>query len=703
VLNLIDSVRFNNATFRSGPNQYLAFIDPSQVDQVEAVLGPAAAQYGSDAMGGAIHVLTPRPQFGVGWRPHGEIRIQGATADRSGGGAARAELGNGRVWGTAGASWRRHNDLRAGHGFDSRHVFRRFFGLPAAQIRELTGDTLQDTGFSQGSGHAKLSARLPRGQGVSVWYQQSELEEVRGYKDLWGGLGRVESLFEPQALRFFYARYEKMGLGPIDSAGVTYSLNSQEDGAVRRGLRYTDPVTRERTDIRVDGVSAQAATHIGARQALTFGGEHYAERVGSERTLAGAAVRPLYPDDSRYGLSGVWVQHDADLVPNRLRSVVGGRWSGARYQAPGTPSLYFSDFTFHSSLLWQVREAWGVHAIVSRGFRAPNLNDLGALGLNDLGYEIPAADAAPAGALIGDSAGEGATSTHRPVEPLAAERLFNYEIGARVKTARLYARVQAFDAEFSSPIVRRTLLFPAAAVPAALGALPVTALPPTAAQQAQGVVTVATAFDSRAVKAFVNDGRARYYGLETLAEWAVAARWRVRGNYALLAGRDLNPNRPARRLPPQQGHASVRYVPTGARPWVELAATAAGPQRRLSGGDLDDERIGASRSSRDIAAFFAGSLAEPYIDSRGVFLPTSETLTQIQQRVLPGVSEAVRVPMETKTAGWASVDVRMGAPLGENVTLQLALMNLLDHNYRFHGSGVDAPGRNLWASLAYRW
>ena len=47
----------------------------------------------------------------------------------------------------------------------------------------------------------------------------------------------------------------------------------------------------------------------------------------------------------------------------------------------------YQDWTFSANLTWAVTRVVSVHGLVGRGFRAPNLNDLGALGLNDLGYE----------------------------------------------------------------------------------------------------------------------------------------------------------------------------------------------------------------------------------------------------------------------------------------------------------------------------
>ncbi|MDX2032085.1 MAG: TonB-dependent receptor [Blastocatellia bacterium] len=747
VLNLIDGIRFNNSTFRSGPNQYLAFIEPSQARRVEALLGPTGVQYGSDALGGTINVLTELSSFSKARRAdfHGELQTFGASADASGGGHLKLSLGTSRLALLAGGSWRRQNDLRAGNGEDSRHVFTRFFGLSGEQVRRLTGERMQDTGFAQYGGHVKLALRLRDDQSLTLWYQRGVMEGVRGYKDLWGGLGRLRSDFAPQELDFAYARYEKQRFGVFDSVSGTFSLNAQRDGSVRQNLRAIDRITTDDNNVNAFGYAGQATTHLGQTQAIVFGGELYREQIRASRVetdpAAGTSVqrRALYPNGSRYTTTGLFAQHTAEWFGRRLRTGAGGRFTrigfqtfAARNRTAAGASLgvtdeeeHFQDATFNASLNWRMTEAVRLHAIAGRGFRAPNLNDLGALGLNDLGFEVPASEAAAAGAFLGTSDGETAASSGRRVTALQAESLLNYEMGISFEKRRLYARAQVFDAELERPIVRRTLLFPADRLPTSVAGLPVQPIAPTAEQRAQGVAPVAVSLDPRALKAFVNDGAARYYGLETIVRYGVTSQLTIDGNYSYIVGRELNPNRFIRRLPPQLGTLSLRYQPSGMKwlrgrlQWIELGGDFAGAQTRLSGGDLTDERIGAARRRRDILDFFRGSLVRPFLDpgadgafgtNDDRFRPTGETLLQIQDRVLPlgavvnGVriaDDASRAPLYLSTAGYGVAHLRGGFRVTEQLNLEFAVMNLLDKNYRVHGSGVDSPGRNLFVRLRY--
>jgi iron complex outermembrane receptor protein/hemoglobin/transferrin/lactoferrin receptor protein len=708
VLNLVDGLRFNNSTFRSGPNQYLAFVDPSQAFRVEAALGPMGAQYGSDAMGGSIHVLTPEAKHSDAFAVHGELRFLTASADRSASGLGQLSVSNQVAAWIVGGSGRNLGDLRGGGGSDSHHVLRRLFGLSDSQIRNVTGSRMVDTGFSQYGAHSKLALRPRENHLLTLWYQRSELSGVNGYKDLWGGLGRMRSGFAPQVLDFGYVRYEKVKAGPIDTVSATFSINQQRDGSIRQGLRNTDAVTTDDNQVRSYGYTLQGGAYSKAKHTVIFGGDLYHERIRSARWLSNSTQpqRPLYPDNSTYRTLGLFVQDSIDILPKRLRAVVAGRFTRIGYDAsPFAQS--FRDLTGQASLSWNPKQWLGVHLLAGRGFRAPNLNDLGALGLNDLGYEIPAADAVPAGALIGNSAGENALPLGKKAAALKPEHLRNYEAGLTIRSKRLYSRAQVFHAGLYDPIVRRTLLFPADRVPSQLSGLAVRPVAPTAAQQEQGVLTVATQFDPRAVKAFVNDGQARYYGIEWHSRLSWTRHWQTEFGYAYLVGRDLNPNRNVRRLPPQNGSVSLRYH---ARWWIETRVTMNGAQNRLSGGDLDDERIGASRRRRDIADFFSGSLIAPWVAS-GVFTPTGETLLAIQNRVLPLgatvngvriVDDNSRAPLYLRTAGWMTADIMAGVPLGERWSISGGVQNVLDRSYRVHGSGVDGPGISVFASVWYR-
>jgi hemoglobin/transferrin/lactoferrin receptor protein len=61
VLLVIDGVRLNNAIYRSGHLQNIITTDQNSLSRLEIMYGPSSAIYGSDALGGAIHMITKGP------------------------------------------------------------------------------------------------------------------------------------------------------------------------------------------------------------------------------------------------------------------------------------------------------------------------------------------------------------------------------------------------------------------------------------------------------------------------------------------------------------------------------------------------------------------------------------------------------------------------------------------------------------------
>ncbi|MEM7610450.1 MAG: TonB-dependent receptor [Pseudomonadota bacterium] len=55
------------------------------------------------------------------------------------------------------------------------------------------------------------------------------------------------------------------------------------------------------------------------------------------------------------------------------------------------------------------------------------------------------------------------------------------------------------------------------------------------------------------------------------------------------------------------------------------------------------------------------------------------------------------------TPGWAIVGVSWQADIADGWSLSVTANNLLDNRFRRHGSGIDAAGRDMSATLQYRW
>lgn len=61
ILLVIDGVRMNNLIYRAGHLQDIVKTDNNMLDRVEILFGPSSTIYGSDALGGVIHLYTKKP------------------------------------------------------------------------------------------------------------------------------------------------------------------------------------------------------------------------------------------------------------------------------------------------------------------------------------------------------------------------------------------------------------------------------------------------------------------------------------------------------------------------------------------------------------------------------------------------------------------------------------------------------------------
>jgi outer membrane receptor protein involved in Fe transport len=55
------------------------------------------------------------------------------------------------------------------------------------------------------------------------------------------------------------------------------------------------------------------------------------------------------------------------------------------------------------------------------------------------------------------------------------------------------------------------------------------------------------------------------------------------------------------------------------------------------------------------------------------------------------------------TPGWITLNIRAVYDLNDAWRMTASVENLFDERYRVHGSGIDAPGRNLYVSVQYGW
>src|SRR5678815_4451505 len=158
-----------------------------------------------------------------------------------------------------------------------------------------------------------------------------------------------------------------------------------------------------------------------------------------------ADVRARFPNGSTYRTLGIFAQDIASLIPRRLTAHLGIRYSLFDYNqtstdnpldAAGKPTVpdvaeNFDDVTFNTGLTFTINRHFNLTGNVSRGFRAPNVNDFAATGLSGLGFEVSPEEGVRLNGSTGALDSAKRLTDIRPLEPIRAEQLYSYEVALR--------------------------------------------------------------------------------------------------------------------------------------------------------------------------------------------------------------------------------------------------------------------------------
>ena len=390
VLHLVDGFRLNNAIFRNAPNQYVALVDSQMLGRIEVVRGPMSTLYGSDAMGGVVHLISDEPRVdGEDWDGGGGLRFQYGSADESTLSRGEGHFGRGNLVVSGGVTYQDVNDLRVGGG-----------------------DELPFTNYTARGGNARFSAQVADGHELSLQFQTLEQPRTPRYDELVPGFGQTTPTsatfyFEPQVRDFAQLRWRSSNATALwDNVEAQLGRQEIQDDRRNRDFGSANEDREENTDT-TDGFVFQAGKSLGdGAHYLGWGGEYYEDTVDSSRmrrninTGATSVRAPRFPDGSTQKQWGLYLTDDWRFGGRHDLSF-GARYSSFEASLPasgGVPGVDTDadDFTGNLSYSFAVNETVRLVGNLGRGFRAPNVFDLGTFGARPGNrFNIPNPDLQP--------------------------------------------------------------------------------------------------------------------------------------------------------------------------------------------------------------------------------------------------------------------------------------------------------------------
>lgn len=407
----IDGVRMNTAIFRSGNIQNVISLDHFVIGSTELLFGPGAVSYGSDAIGGAMVYNTVSPRLAIGDEPHlfGSATVRTATASNEL--TAHMHVGVGwKRWAfLTSYSASSFGDLEQGSDGPSEYIMP-YLVLPASVIDFDSGEVTDKvvansdrrkqspSGYTQQNFMQKLRYAPSEAWNLEYAFHYSETSDYARYdrhQRMRGGLPRyAEWNYGPQKWLMNHLRVENSSGGTVyDSLRVNLALQRFEESRISRELNNSRRETQSET---VDAWSANVdfIKELSGDVSFSYGVEYVQNNVRSCGVATDVVTGDKQSMESRYPKAqwysaGIYAQGEWHIT-SRLNLAAGARYnyyaidcdfSTVGYDIAFAPLQRASagSITGNIGFNWRPNSNWLFRLNYARGFRAPNVDDMGKL------------------------------------------------------------------------------------------------------------------------------------------------------------------------------------------------------------------------------------------------------------------------------------------------------------------------------------
>ncbi len=516
---LIDGIRLNNSTFRYGPNQYLNTIDPFLIQNIEIYKGGGSVQYGSDALGGTLQINTASPVLAID-KPilngNAVLRYGTSSIEKT----VRTELSfaTQKMAVKAGLSIRKFGDLIGG---------------------DTTG-VQSPSGYDELAFDVKAKFQLSKNIYLTATHQNLKQSNVPVYHKVKLENFKINEM-SPQKRALSYLQFDIKSENRL-LKNLTFNVSYQGTEEGRNSQKNGSNVYRvENDEVKTFGSFINVRSEISTIWDASSGIEFYADKVNSTKQDTDFQYnkitysRGLYPDASSFNSYAAYSLHHINL--NKWDVNFGARFNAysinVNDQTLGKVNVSPQALVGNLALGYHLENHSMTYLSFNTGFRAPNIDDMGTLGIVDFRYELPTANLKP-------------------------ENSYNVEWGYKFRTTNFSSSVALYHNQLRNLIARVKV-------------------------EGQKINDYQVYRKENVEKAYIQ-------GFEWATEWMVLPEIKIYTDLAYTYGQNETKNEPVRRIPPLSGRVGVHYQANTAF-FVKVEDIFAGKQDRLAQGDKDDNRI----------------------------------------------------------------------------------------------------------------